>query len=138
MQIELTKRADGSGTLRCIRGDSSITWRSSPQPLYDLTRYAVEVVLGLRDGYWGHVAAGAELDAEAGGAEQRLSLALAQRFDVELAGAIAWHASEMRLGDGVTEASLEAIRELRERLFHEWFAVLPGEPLLLRWPPERW
>lgn len=140
MQIELTKHANGTGTLRCLRVDSSITWRQPARPLYELTRYAVEAVLDLRDGYWARVAAGADLAADEGGAaaggQQELSLRLAQRFDIELAGVIAWHASELQLGEQVTESSLEAIRTWRDRLFREWFALLPGEAMVLRWPSE--
>ncbi|BDC49416.1 hypothetical protein F183_A17320 [Bryobacterales bacterium F-183] len=139
MQIELTKRADGGGTLRCIRVDRSITWRSAPRPLYDLTRFAVESSLGLMDGYWGAVASGVALgdaDAAEPEGEALLSLRLAQKFDVELAGVIAWRAAELELGIEITEAMLDEIRTLRDRLFREWFAVLPGEPMLLRWPLE--
>ena len=137
MQIELTKRADGAGTLRCIRGDRSITWRPSPRPLHDLTRYAVEAVLQFSDGYWGRIANGSmtlDHDGAQPTGEAALSLRLSQKFDVELAGAIAWHASEMPASEVVTEASLERIRAYRDHLFRRWFELLPGEPLTLPWP----
>lgn len=91
------------------------------------------------DGYWGAVASGVALgdaDAAEPEGEALLSLRLAQKFDVELAGVIAWRAAELELGIEITEAMLDEIRTLRDRLFREWFAVLPGEPMLLRWPLE--
>ncbi len=57
LQIEIVKRSDGSGVLRCTRQDGSVTWRKLTKhaahfALHDLTHYAVETVLGYRRGFF--------------------------------------------------------------------------------------
>jgi len=47
LRVEITKRADGAGVLRCVRDDGSVTWQKHDRhaaffALHDLTHYAVE------------------------------------------------------------------------------------------------
>ena len=55
MKIELSKRADGSSVLKLTRRDGTSDWQkqTGPQanffPLHDLTHYAVETELGIRN-----------------------------------------------------------------------------------------
>ncbi len=72
MRIELEKRSEGGAVLRCIRGDGTTTWQRHDGhqaaffPFHDLTHYAVEQTLGLRDGFFGLVAAGWPIEATTG------------------------------------------------------------------------
>src|ERR1700682_3030828 len=70
--IQLTKRPDGSGLLRCVRANGSVTWqkqssRHAPHfALHDLTHFAVESTLGFRRGFFGLIAEGWEVDDTTG------------------------------------------------------------------------
>lgn len=61
MKITLTKHTS-STTLSCTRLDGSVTWQKSRHNGFfgphDLLHYAVETTLGLRDSFFGLVAAG--------------------------------------------------------------------------------
>jgi hypothetical protein len=51
MKVEIVKRADGAGVLRCTRADGSVTWQKQEKhgvhfALHDLTHFAVETTLG--------------------------------------------------------------------------------------------
>jgi hypothetical protein len=67
LTIRLTKHADGTATLTCVRADGSTTWQRQRGasagffPRHDLTHYAVETVLGHRRGFYGLVASGWDL-----------------------------------------------------------------------------
>jgi hypothetical protein len=68
LRVQMTKRPDGSGVLRCTRADGSVTWqkqnaRHAPFfALHDLTHFAVESALELPRGFFGLVAEGWDLD----------------------------------------------------------------------------
>src|SRR5688500_15660047 len=70
--IQITKRPGGGAGLRCTRADGSATWQrqqgrqASFFPLHDLTHYAVETELGFRDGFYGLIAQGWEIDETTG------------------------------------------------------------------------
>jgi hypothetical protein len=72
LAIQIEKRADGRATLRCTRGDGSVTWQVQRArhaaffPLHDLTHYAVETVLGFRRGFFGLIADGWDIDDTTG------------------------------------------------------------------------
>lgn len=72
LAITFTPRADGGVVFRATRADGSATWqrhegvRASFFPHHDLTHYAVETVLGARDGFYGLLAAGWDV-ADTGG-----------------------------------------------------------------------
>jgi hypothetical protein len=71
LRIEISKRSDGTGVLRCIRQDGSVTWQKQPKhgahfALHDMTHYAVETALGYRRGFFGLIAEGWELEDTTG------------------------------------------------------------------------
>src|SRR5882762_5345080 len=79
MVIQISKRVDGGGVLRCVRGDGSVTWQKQGGrnakffALHDLTHFAVESVLGVRRGFFGLIAEGWDLgDTTGGGARGKL------------------------------------------------------------------
>jgi len=59
LSIQITKRSDGGGVLRCVRADGSVTWQKQTArhaaffALHDLTHFAVETTLGYRQGFFG-------------------------------------------------------------------------------------
>jgi hypothetical protein len=51
MRIEIAKRSDGAGVLRCTRDDGTVVWRKQPRhgahfALHDLVHLAAETSLG--------------------------------------------------------------------------------------------
>jgi hypothetical protein len=71
LYIEIAKRADGVGLLRCTRQGGSVTWQKQIKhaahfALHDLTHYAVETALGYRRGFFGLIAAGCDLEDTTG------------------------------------------------------------------------
>ena len=51
MRIEIAKRSDGAGVLRCTRDDGTVVWRKQPRhgahfALHDLVHFAAEASLG--------------------------------------------------------------------------------------------
>lgn len=72
VRIELAKKADGAGVLRCTRSDGSTTWhkQSTRQAahfaLHDLTHLAVQTVPGYKRGFFGLPAEGWEMDDTTG------------------------------------------------------------------------
>ena len=71
LRIEIVKQADGTGVLRCTREDGSVTWQKQTRhaahfALHDLTHYAVETALGYRQGFFGLLAAGWDVEETSG------------------------------------------------------------------------
>src|ERR1700733_12509574 len=71
LRIEISKRTDGAGVLRCIRDDGSVTWQKQAKhgahfALHDLTHYAVETALDYRHGFFGLIAEGWDLEDTTG------------------------------------------------------------------------
>src|SRR5579864_3783742 len=71
LKIQITKRPDGSGLLRCLRADGSVTWQKQERhaayfALHDLTHFAVESTLGFRHGFYGLIADGWDVDDTTG------------------------------------------------------------------------
>ncbi len=69
--VQIAKRADGAGVLRCTRADGSVTWQKQTRhalhfALHDLTHFAVESTLGLRRGFFGLIAEGWEIEDTTG------------------------------------------------------------------------
>jgi hypothetical protein len=150
MLVEITKRADGAGVLRCVRDDGSVTWQKQDRhaaffALHDLTHYAVETTLRWR-GFFGLVAEGWDLDdtggkgsrgplpEEAGYVEQIVGL-----FDMERASGAIWTIEEFHEFGGaaagrLTVESIAAIRKRRAELFQQWAAVPVGGALRLQFP----
>ncbi|SRR5579883_1010330 len=147
LQIEICKRADGSGVLRCVRADGSITWQKQRKhgvhfALHDLTHYAVETTLGFQRGFFGLIAAGWDVEdttgkgprgalpAEAGAAECIVGL-----FDAERAAGNRWAAEEFNqfapAGCRLSPEQIAAVRARRSELFEAWAAVQSGSSLKL-------
>jgi hypothetical protein len=70
--IQITKRSDGGGLLRCVRADGSVTWQKQESrhagffALHDLTHFAVESTLGFQRGFFGLIAEGWEIEETTG------------------------------------------------------------------------
>lgn len=148
LEIEIAKREDGMGVLRCTRQDGSVTWQKQTKhaahfTLHDLTHYAVETALGYRRGFFGLIAEGWDVEdttgqgargalpGEAVEAERMVGL-----FDTERALGVLWTAAEFnavapRL---LTDQEIQSVRALRAQLFQDWFAVPPGDKLRLTLP----
>ena len=162
MRIELSRRADGSGTMRCVRDDGTVTWQTQRAPhhaaffaLHDLTHLAVESELGFRQGFYGLVASGWEIDDTTGkGARGPLppeALTVEQlvgALDRERASTSPWTAEEFNellaataaagraapMSTPLTDDMLERVRARVKELSARWAALAPGEVLALEFP----
>lgn len=151
MQVQITKRLDGAGVLRCIREDGSVTWQKQKEKnapffaLHDLTHLAVESTLNYRQGFFGLIAVGWEIEdttgkgnrgplpSETSEVEQLVGLLF-----TELASGAIWSAEEFNESAGCsrkwTVVEIDAIRKRRAELFQFWAAVPVGETLELHYP----
>ena len=146
MRIEIVKRADGAGVLRCTRKDGSVTWQKQAKhgahfALHDLTHFAVETGLGYRLGFFGLIAAGWDIEETGGkGAHgpvppEALEVEkLVGVFDLERANGALLTMEQFNeyAPRPLTEAELHRVRSLRSSLFSRWCAVQPGEALDLQ------
>ena len=156
--IQITKRPDGSGVLRCVRADGSVTWqkqgmRQAPFfALHDLTHFAVESTLGLR-GFFGLVAEGWDLEDTTGkgsrGALPREAVEveyIVGSFDTERASGTLLTADEFNDFAAIhasscgrtatrrlTDEEIASVRARRGELFSQWLTLLPGATLELRY-----
>lgn len=146
LRIELAKKADRAGVLRCTRIDGSTTWHRQTArhaahfALHDLTHLAVEIVLGYKRGFFGLLAEGWEMDdttgkgsrgalpAEAIEVERIVGL-----FDTERGSGTVWTVEEFNAFSprGLTEEEIRGIKARRAELFREWFALAVGGSLEL-------
>src|SRR4051794_36473887 len=106
LKVEIVKQQDGSGLLRCTRGDHSVTWQKQTThaahfALHDLTHFAVEAVLGHRNGFFGLLAAGWAIEDTTGkGARGSLPDEAVEvekivgLFDIERTSGTLWSAEE--------------------------------------------
>ncbi len=154
MLVEIVKRADGAGVLRCTRADGSITWQKQvPRHAahfapHDLTHFAVETTLGFRQGFFGLLASGWEVEdttgkgargplpPEAGVVEHIVGL-----LDSERACGCLWTVEEFHTYTPpgarlLTAEEILAVRKRRGELFRQWSEVAPGESLQLEYPEE--
>ena len=153
MHVQITKKADGSGVLRCVRANGSVTWQKQNDrhaayfSLHDLTHFAVETTLGLRRGFFGLIAEGWDIEdttgkgvrgplpPEAGEAESIVGL-----FSAERAGGVIWTVDEFNESAamvGTRELTFDEIvrvKKKRSELFQQWSAVEPGATLELQYP----
>ena len=151
MRVQFTKKADGSGVLRCVRSDGSVTWQKQTDrhaayfSLHDLTHFAVEIALGLRRGFFGLIAEGWDIEdttgkgargplpPEAGEAEMIVGL-----FSAERASGVIWtvdefHESAAMVGTRkLTFDEIVRVKKKRSELFQQWSAVEPGATLELQ------
>lgn len=143
MRVELRK----SGILRCERADGSVTWQKHTAGsaaffgFHDLTHFAVETVFGYRNGFFGLIAQGWDVEDLAGkGARGALPAETmeVERFagalDLERGGGASWNAADFgeMFGITVTEAQLCEVREKRAELFQRWKEV--RESMVLEFP----
>jgi len=150
MKVQITKKPDGSGVLRCVRDDGSVTWQKQTDrhaayfALHDLTHFAVETTLGLRRGFFGLIAEGWDIEdttgkgargplpPEAGEAEMIVGV-----FTAERAGGQIWTVEEFNecaAMTGVRSLTFDEIvrvKKKRSELFQQWSAVEPGTTLEL-------
>jgi len=149
MRIEIAKRADGSGVLRCTRHDGTIAWQKQPKhgahfALHDLTHFAVETSLGYSRGFFGLIASGWEF-ADIGGKGPRGPLPpealeverLVGIFDSERACNTLWtteHFNAFSLRP-LTHEEIAKVRAARAKLFRKWLAVSLGGNRVLEYKP---
>jgi len=150
LKIEIVKRADGDGLLRCTRADGSVTWQKQANrhaahfTYHDLTHFAVETTLGYKQGFFGLIASGWDIEdttgkgprgpipPEAGEVERIVGL-----FDTERASGTLWTAEEFaqyttpNLTRILDDATIQAIRSARSDLFRRWSEVATGGKLEL-------
>jgi hypothetical protein len=161
MVIRIKKGVDGRTALSCARSDGTSTWQrqegaqASFFPRHDLTHYAVETVLCLREGFFGLVAGGWDL-SDFGTPWPRgklpndatLNEIIVCFFDRERASGEMGTAEELNADLAVyceengiqapeefTEEHLSLVRQKRGDLFARWEAVEPGDALELPFDP---
>jgi len=153
--IRIKKGTDGRTALSCTRPDGTTTWQRQQGgqaaffPKHDLTHYAVETTLGLRQGFYGLVSAGWDF-SDFGSPwprgklppEASVSEAIVGFFDLERA------TGERGTGTGlnqmlveycaekgfpaprpITDEELARVRAKLAELFARWDAVEPGDAL---------
>jgi hypothetical protein len=150
VRVEITKRSDGAGVLRCIRDDGSVTWQKQTDrhaayfALHDLTHFAVETTLGLRRGFFGLIAEGWDIEdttgkgargplpPEAGEAEMIVGV-----FSAERAAGQIWTVEEFNECAAMTGVrtltfdEIVRVKKKRSELFQQWSAVASGTTLEL-------
>lgn len=145
MRIEIAKRADGAGVLRCTRDDGSVTWQKQARhgahfALHDLTRFAVETSLGYRQGFFGLIDSGWEFDDVTGkgpSGELPTEALEVERivglFYSERASGTLWSVEEFNefAPRTLTADEIQKVRACRADLFERWSAVPPGQSLSL-------
>jgi hypothetical protein len=159
--IRIKKNPDGRTSLSCTRADGTTTWQRQEGgqarffPRHDLTHYAVETVLGHRQGFYGLVASGWDL-TDFGSpwprgklpAVANLSEMIVGFFDLErgtgeiglaqdLNETLARFCAENSLPAPavLTDDDLNRVRQKRGELFARWDAVKPGDALELPFAP---
>ena len=145
MRIEIAKRADGTGVLRCTRDDGSVTWQKRERhgayfALHDLTHFAVETSLGYQRGFFGLIAEGWDI-ADTSGKGSRGPLPeqafeverIVGVFDSERASSVLWTAEEFKeFGPrALSDAEIGKVRAARAALFEKWSEVSSGQTLNL-------
>jgi hypothetical protein len=152
LKIEIVKRADGAGLLRCTRADGSVTWQKQSErhavhfTYHDLTHFAVETTLGYERGFFGLIASGWDIEDttgkgargpvpdEAGEVETLVGL-----FDSERGSLTLWTSEEFaqfaprRLTRKLDEAAIRGIRSIQADLFRRWSQVEIGGQLELEY-----
>lgn len=157
LRIRFKKQNDGTHVFSCLRADGSATWQrdSNISPLHDLTHYAVETVLGHRQGFYGLVADGWDLgDFGSPWPRGRLpvdsdpSELIVGFFDLERATGSPMSADDFEHAKAtyfaqhgvanrpwrLSEQVLHEIRDQCALLFERWRQISAGESLELEFP----
>jgi len=155
--LKFSKTRDGTPVLSITRRDGSVAWQKQHAffPVHDLTHYAIETTLGLRQAFWGMMADGWEFSdfgtpwprgpmpnqAEALLAE--VSAGWFDRFgrtagnDEPTAEELNAHLAEYCAQHGtpppraITDDEFARIRALRDELALRWYALGPREAMEL-------
>ena len=149
LRIEIAKRQDGSGALRCTRQDGSVTWQKQAKhgahfALHDMTHFAVETTLGYRRGFFGLIAEGWEVEDTTGkGARGSLPAEaidverIVGLFDTERGSGVLWSTEEFNTSAprALTDAEIQGVRSVRAALFRQWSAIPVGQKLELTFEP---
>jgi hypothetical protein len=164
LTIHIKKHTDGTATLTCARADGTTTWQRQRGaqgaffPLHDLTHYAVEAELGVREGFYGLVASGWDLiDFGTGGSgapipDEALAVeSIVGMLDTERALRAGGHAApgfeeinaqmashyaargHASPAPTLTDDELARVRVRRAELFEQWAALPDGGTLTLGW-----
>src|ERR1019366_5803973 len=144
MRVQITKKADGSGVLRCVRADGSTAWQKQTDrhaaffALHDLTHFAVESTLGYRRGFFGLITEGWAIEDTTGKAsrgplppEAVEVERIVGMFDTERGSGVLLTAEDFNghIARRLTETEIARVRACRGDLFSRWFAVEPGGTL---------
>ena len=146
LRIEIVKRSNGEGVLRCTRRDGSTTWQKRIRHAahfasHDLTHFAVETVLRYRRGFFGLIAAGWDIEDTTGKGKRGPLPSEAIEvetivgvFDSERACGQLWTADEFSAfaRRALSQSEIQKIRTARGNLFRQWSAVQPGQKLELQ------
>ncbi len=151
MRVEVAKKSDGSGVLRCVRVDGSVTWQKQTGrhaaffALHDLTHFAVETTLGYRRAFFGLVAEGWDIEDTTGkGARGPLPPEAAEvesivgLLDTERVGGVIWTVDDfnefgaMKGLRPLNSDEIARVKKRRSELFRQWDAVAPGATLELQ------
>ena len=155
LQIQFTKRIDGSVSLRCVRRDGTATWERHEKhaafyAFHDLRHFAVETVLAQRSGFYGLIADGWDISDTTGkGKRGKLSATSllvehivglldreraggaqplsAAEFNEQLDTALGPDPSRPRFSD----EQLDAVRNRTDELHRQWAEISPGSSLNL-------
>ena len=151
---------DDKGVLRCIRADGSESWQrqSSRHALHfvhhDLTHFAVETILEMREAFFGLIASGWDIEDTTGTGKRGalpddaiVAEHLVGLLDVQRATLARWDASymiEQLLAANVplnparraqiTDAALDQIRARRAELSMQWENIPRGGSIELEFP----
>jgi hypothetical protein len=160
LKIQITKRTDGGAVLKCTREDGTSTWQKQEGkhaaffPLHDLTHYAVESELAIRDAFYGLIAQGWEIDDTTGkgtrGTLPEIAIFVENvvgTLDTERGSGSRWTAEEFNescalyavnggrpVPRALTDDELARIRKRRAELFAQWSELPAGQSLNLRFP----
>jgi hypothetical protein len=149
LRIEILKRPDGSGLLRCTRNDGSVAWQKQTNhaahfALHDMTHYAVETTLGYQRAFFGLIGEGWEM-TDIGGKGERGPLPaeateverIVGVFDSERNCGAFWTTEEFNsfAPRPLTDEEIGKVRTLRAALFQRWAAITPGRALELQFEP---
>ena len=165
--IRLKRHTEGAVSLTCVRRDGSTTWQrlegatAMVFPGHDLTHFAVETTLGFRQGFYGLLADGWEIQDFAKPwprgpipDEAREVELFVGFFDAERRQGEEWTADEFAghadtfmdaarsrgkilpvLSRALTSHDLAQVRDARAKLLARWAATAPGDTLELVFEP---